>query len=63
MQAHVMGFPIALQCECGEKFIVAKWDKPPLQPYIDINFVAFAGELKCCPFCTGAGGIKAKEFA
>ena len=63
MKAHVMGVPTALECECGAKFIIARWDKPPLQMYYDINFMVLPAELKVCPFCTGAGGLKAKELA
>lgn len=58
MKAHVIGVPVLFKCECGEKFIIGKWDKEPLDMHLTITMLSFAGEMSYCPFCGGRGGIE-----
>lgn len=61
MKAHVIGIPVLFKCECGWQFVIGKWSKEPLDTFLTLEFLGFAGEIKYCPSCGGQGGITREE--
>lgn len=49
---HTIGQPMAFECECGAKFMLAKWSKDALDNYT-VEHISHKSEFYVCPFCGG----------
>lgn len=61
MKAHIVGIPAPFKCECGEQFILAKWEKDTYG-LMHITMLFSDGEFRVCPFCGGKDGVRREEI-
>lgn len=63
MRAHVTGIPGAMKCECGEQFILAKWEKKKYEQFVSLTMLSHPEDLCYCPFCGGGrDGLRKEEM-
>jgi hypothetical protein len=50
MSVQTLGRPMAFECECGAKYMIAKWERDTLGNYTVENIMS-KHDFYVCPFC------------